>query len=333
MRALIKPRLAPLPRHSLGILVQHNRVKKMTTITYSDRAAGAIVGLAVGDAIGTTVEFRPRGSFTPMTDMVGGGPFNLQPGQWTDDTSMALCIAESLLACGGIDQRDQMERYVRWWKEGHNSSTGRCFDIGNATSSALQRFLLGGNAVAGSKSPGSAGNGCLMRLAPVPIRYGKSGHAELALACQKSSETTHGAEECVDATLLFGRILAATLAGQTKERILTGQEPRSFDGKIRKIAASGYATKTRDQIRGSGYVVDALEAALWCFHTTDTFADAVLTAANLGDDADTTAAITGQIAGAFYGVDGIPAKWRTLLHDGARIQKLARDLAAATAPE
>lgn len=297
-----------------------------------DRARGCLLGLAIGDAIGTTVEFKPRGSFPLMTDMIGGGPFRLKAGEWTDDTSMALCLGASLLK-KGFDLHDQISRYVRWYRKGYMSSTGRCFDIGNATSSALQRFLLGGNAVAGSKSPGSAGNGCLMRLAPVPIRYGKSGHAELALACQKSSETTHGAEECVDATLLFGRILAATLAGQTKERILTGQEPRSFDGKIRKIAASGYATKTRDQIRGSGYVVDALEAALWCFHTTDTFADAVLTAANLGDDADTTAAITGQIAGAFYGVDGIPAKWRTLLHDGARIQKLARDLAAATAPE
>ncbi len=305
----------------------------MKATACSDRDAGALIGLAVCDAIGTTVEFRPRGTFPTVTDMVGGGPFGLLPGQWTDDTSMALCLADSLLICGGTDQRDQMERYVRWWKHGENSSTGRCFDIGNATASALQRFMQDGNPVAGSTNPNTAGNGCLMRLAPVAIRYGRHDRMDLAFAARHSSETTHAAQECVDATMVFCQMLANAIDGASKPDILEGHNPADFPGeltgKVKAIAAGGYRSKTRDQIRGSGYVVDALEAALWCFHTTDSFSDAVLTAANLGDDADTTAAIAGQIAGAYYGIDGIPAVWRKRLHDGAHIEKLARELAEA----
>ena len=100
-------------------------------MTAKDRFHGCLLGLAAGDAVGTTVEFRPRGSFEPLVDMVGGGPFGLEPGQWTDDTSMALCLAESLVELGAFDPRDQMERYVRWWTGGHLSSNGRCFDIGS----------------------------------------------------------------------------------------------------------------------------------------------------------------------------------------------------------
>ena len=103
-----------------------------------DRFHGCLLGLAAGDAVGTTVEFLPRGSFTPLTDMVGGGPFNLKPGQWTDDTSMALCLATSLVERAGFDGRDQMARYCLWKDEGYLSSTGRCFDIGGTTRASLE---------------------------------------------------------------------------------------------------------------------------------------------------------------------------------------------------
>src|ERR1700754_2398601 len=105
-----------------------------------DRAVGALVGLAVGDAVGTTLEFSRRDSMPPLKDMVGGGPFRLQPGQWTDDTSMALCLADSLLACDGLNQHDLMQRFLRWWRDGENSCTGECFDIGITTRTALMRF-------------------------------------------------------------------------------------------------------------------------------------------------------------------------------------------------
>jgi ADP-ribosyl-[dinitrogen reductase] hydrolase len=136
------------------------------------RSRGCLLGLAVGDALGTTLEFKPPGTFTPITDMLGGGPFNLKPGQWTDDTSLALCLAESLIECRGFNPKDQMERYVRWWKEGHLSSTGTCFDIGNTTRAALSAFLKTGNPMSGPTDAYSAGNGSLMRLAPARLRNG-----------------------------------------------------------------------------------------------------------------------------------------------------------------
>src|SRR5690349_3303810 len=136
-----------------------------------ERYRGSLLGLAVGDALGTTLEFSSPGSFIPIEDIVGGGPFHLLPGQWTDDTSMALCLAESLIECKGFDPIDQLERYCRWYREGHLSSTGRCFDIGFTVRNALSRFERGREPYCGSEAPNTAGNGSIMRLAPVPLFY------------------------------------------------------------------------------------------------------------------------------------------------------------------
>ena len=276
-----------------------------------NRARGCLLGLAIGDAIGTTVEFKPRGSFPPVTDMVGGGPFRLKAGEWTDDTSMALCLGASLLE-NGFDLHDQITRYVRWYRKGYMSSTGRCFDIGNATTDALRRFESSGNPEAGSSNPRSAGNGCIMRLAPVPIMFMDTPKKAASLSADQS-KTTHGAIECVEASRLFGEILVRALqSGFTKTQVLVSDESRDDQAtspRLRDIAAGKYHGYERHQIKGTGYVVDSIEAALWCFYTTGNFRDAVLAAANLGDDADTTAAITGQVAGAFYGEAGIPQEW------------------------
>jgi ADP-ribosyl-[dinitrogen reductase] hydrolase len=288
-----------------------------------DRFRGCLLGLAAGDAVGTTVEFRPRGSFTPLTDMVGGGPFNLKPGQWTDDTSMALCLATSLVERAGFDARDQVERYCRWKDEGYLSSTGRCFDIGGTTRASLEAFQRTGEPFCGSTSPGNAGNGSLMRLAAVPMYY----YPDVE-ACERysgeSSRTTHGAAECVDACRLFGRMLCRALAGSSKDEIAFGDRGR-FTGaaKVVAIAAGTYNQKTRDEIPGSGYVIDCLEAALWCFLRTDSYREAILLAANLGDDADTTAAVCGQLAGAYYGAAQIPAGWLERLSLRSEITRLA----------
>jgi len=294
----------------------------------SNRFRGCLLGLAAGDAVGTTVEFRPRGSFTPLTDMVGGGPFHLQPGQWTDDTSMALCLATSLVECGNFDARDQMERYCRWAETGYLSSNGTCFDIGGTVSAALNRFRQTGEPFSGSHDPHSAGNGCIMRLAPIPLFYYPDSAAAEAFAAD-SSRTTHGAGECVDASRLLARMLVRALAGQSKESVAFGaSEDFSGSPKIVAIARGEYWRKTEAEIRGSGYVVASLEAALWCFVHTETFRDAVLCAANLGDDADTTAAICGQLAGAFYGESGIPEAWLERLTMRQEIGELAERLAA-----
>lgn len=292
-----------------------------------DRYRGCLLGLAVGDAIGTAVEFKARGSFPPVTDMLGGGAFNLKPGQWTDDTSMALCLAESLVEKNGFDALDQMNRYLNWYENGYLSSTGRCFDIGNATRQALEKFKATGKPMSGSAHPSSAGNGSLMRLAPVAMFYAPSQTRAQAFA-GKSSRTTHAAKECVDACTLFAGMLVSALDGNEKETVLFEQGVLgSVSEKIQAIAKGEYKDKSAQHIRGNGYVVDALEAALWCFWTTDTFSDAVLAAANLGDDADTTAAICGQVAGAYYGHSSIPVPWLEKLCMREKIINLAEQLA------
>lgn len=277
------------------------------------RFRGALLGLACGDAVGTTVEFSPRGTFTPVTDMVGGGPFNLQAGQWTDDTSMALCLATSLVEKKGFDAHDQMRRYLDWMQQGYLSSTGHCFDIGNTTAAALRRFQQSGDPFSGSTDSRAAGNGSIMRLAPVPMFYYP--HLEdVVYYSAESSRTTHGSLECVDACRVLGAMLYSTFCGLMKDEILFGEPfPEEFEieltPKIRTITDGSYSIKSEDEISGSGYVVNSLEAALWCFWQTDNYRDAILRAVNLGDDADTTAAICGQIAGAYYGVEEIPAEW------------------------
>jgi ADP-ribosyl-[dinitrogen reductase] hydrolase len=288
-----------------------------------ERFRGCLLGLAVGDALGTTLEFRSRGAFEPLTDMIGGGPFGLRPGQWTDDTSMALCMATSLVEQGGFDANDQMNRYCQWVDTGYLSSTGICFDIGNTVASALERYRLDGNPYAGSSDPHAAGNGCIMRLAPIPMYFSPDLEAVERFAGE-SSRTTHGTAECVDACRLFARIICRALLGRSKDEVILGDaKSLAVTARIAAIARGVYQGKSEADMRGSGYVVQSLEAALWAFDRTDSFADAVLMAANLGDDADTTAAVCGQVAGAYYGEPGIPSHWLERLALCAEIGQLA----------
>ena len=294
------------------------------------RFRGCLLGLAVGDALGTTLEFRPPGTFEPLTDMVGGGRFGLLPGQWTDDTSMALCLATSLVERGGFDAADQMSRYCRWEDEGYLSSTGTCFDIGTTVQSALRRYRHDGQPHAGSTDPSTAGNGCLMRLAPIPMYYCPDMEAVERFAAD-SSRTTHGAAECVDASRLLARVICRALLGRPKDDVLLGDAGLQVSGaRLGAIARGDYRGKTAAEIKGSGYVVDCLEAALWAFARTESYADAVLMAANLGNDADTTAAVCGQVAGAYYGDVGIPARWLGCLALRPEIVDLADALGAGT---
>lgn len=299
-------------------------------ISYLDRCAGALVGLACGDAVGTTVEFKPRGSFEPVTDMVGGGPFKLQAGKWTDDTSMALCLAESLLAKKGFDAFDQMERYVRWEKHGYLSSTGACFDIGGTVYAALRRFVTTNNPVAGSTDPNSAGNGALMRLAPVVIFYSPD-IASIQKYAVESTITTHAASEAVECSRLLAHVISNALLEVPRLDWLTRNLPELKEAKVIDLAAGSFLSKTENEIAGTGYSVASLEAALWCFYHSASFEEAVLKAVNLGDDADTTAAIVGQIAGAYYGVNGIPAAWRERLFMAKNIESIAYRLAQCEA--
>ena len=255
--------------------------------------------------------------------MVGGGPFKLKAGEWTDDTSMALCLAESLVESNGFDPLDQMRRYVKWLDDGYLSSNGKCFDIGGTTHDALSRFKRTGNPFSGSIHAQSAGNGCIMRLASVPMFFYPDQKATISM-CGESSRTTHGAPECIEASQLFGAMLFMALGGNDKDDILFGHGMSKFSSSgIQAIAKGEYCIKSESEIFGVGYVVQGLEAALWCFYNTDNFRDAILKAANLGEDADTTAAICGQIAGAFYGESSIPKEWKDQIVMRDVILKLA----------
>ena len=309
----------------------------MSETTTPERFRGCLLGLAAGDALGTTLEFAEPGAFEPIDDMVGGGPFDLQPGQWTDDSSMALCLATSLVERGGFDARDEMQRYVRWRKEGYLSSTGRCFDIGATVKAALSRFESRGDPYAGSTDPNTAGNGSLMRLAPAPMYFAGDAEEAIRMAAD-SSRTTHGAQEAVDACRYYAGLLVGALRGGDKNTLLSASycpveglwEQEPLAAKIAAIAEGSFKHRQPPDIRGGFYVVETLEAALWAFHHSEDFGEGALLAANLGHDADTTAAIYGQLAGAHYGVDAIPSGWREQLAMVDEITSLADRLYAHT---
>lgn len=293
-----------------------------------DRALGAFIGLAVGDALGTTLEFETRDAKPPVNDMVGGGPFSLKAGEWTDDTAMALCLADSLLACDGLDERDLMERFCRWYELGENSCTGSCFDIGITTRKALESFRRTDNPVAGPVDPKTAGNGSIMRLAPLVLRFWND-NDHLKDAARRQSYTTHGAEESVDGCEALATVLASFIGGKPLSDVLSASYGPFCPG-IQAITDGSWRGKARGDIRSSGYVIDSLEAGLWCVAETSTFRDAVLLAVNLGDDADTVGAITGQLAGATYGVSSIPEEWFARLAWTARLATTAEQLFEAS---
>jgi ADP-ribosylglycohydrolase len=300
-----------------------------------ERYRGSLLGLAVGDAVGTTLEFRPPGSFTPIEDMVGGGPFQLKPGQWTDDTSMALCLAESLIEQQGFNPVHQLQKYVRWYREGYLSSTGRCFDIGNTTLDALMRFEKTQEPYCGSTDPRSAGNGSIMRLAPVPLFYAKR-PLEAIEKSGESSRTTHGVATAVDASRYLGALLVGAVNGVTREELLSERyspisgyyEENPLVEEIAEIARGSFKHRQPPEIQGSGYVVKSLEAALWALYHSRSFREGCLLAVNLGDDADTTGAVYGQLAGAFYGESGIPESWRSQVAYRQLIESMADKLFA-----
>lgn len=331
-----------------------------------ERIQGSLVGLAIGDALGASVEFRPNSYLksNPVTDMQGGGTWGLKAGQWTDDTSMALCLAASLIVKGDFDGYDQMCRYKRWLKNGYLSSTGECFDIGKSTRESILNFEqwqqqaaekisqkcgipVDKNAIDqyvadhGEKhgflqqfgSESAAGNGALMRLAPIPLFYFHS-ESEAIENATRGAKLTHGDPRAIDACRFYAALIQRALTATSKEKLL---EPKSYKNcfnpplhaEITAVIEGSYRDKDgyEGKIRGKGFVVQALEAALWAFWSDKgSFKTGVLSAVNLGDDADTTAAIYGQLAGAFYGIGKIPEKWRNELFEREFIITIANGL-------
>jgi ADP-ribosyl-[dinitrogen reductase] hydrolase len=301
----------------------------------ADRSRGSLLGLMLGDALGMPLEFSKRDT-KHVSDLEKGGPFNLDRGYWTDDSSLAFCTAYSLSKCSGFNPRHMMECYSFWYSYGVFSSTEECFDIGNATRQAIESYLRSGEPYSGSADPKSAGNGSLMRLAPIPIFYSDDFHRTVHFAAE-SSKLTHKAIEAVDACRYFAALLYGVLNGESKAKILGGlYSPESdywdlhpLTPSVKKIALGSYKNKDRSQISSSGYVIDTLEAALWAFYRNDNFRSGALEAVNLADDSDTVGAVYGQLAGAFYGEMELPFDWIRKLYKLQAAYHFAQDLLQA----
>jgi ADP-ribosyl-[dinitrogen reductase] hydrolase len=299
----------------------------------TNRRRGCLIGLAVGDALGAAVEFQDPGTFQPVTGYRAGGPHGLAPGEWTDDTSMALALADSIGR--GWDINDQINRYIDWYQNGKYSVNGFCFDIGTTTRYALEEFIQCKDArTSGDHAPEASGNGGIMRLAPVPIAYFDlypKNIRQLATYGEESSLPTHASGQCLSAARYLTIILAALINGEKKEEILSSDwsalrelEVKALHGLVFHLTHAGYRHKSPPEIQGKGWVIASLEAALWAFHNSSSFEEAVLKAVNLGDDADTTGAICGQLAGAYWGESSIPADWRLLLAKREMIEEALR---------
>ncbi|GAB4313167.1 MAG: ADP-ribosylglycohydrolase family protein [Methanobacteriaceae archaeon] len=279
-------------------------------ITINDRIHGCLLGLAIGDAMGAPIEFKAPGTFEPVNGYRSSPVHNLNPGEWTDDTSLALCLADSLIQCKGFDPEDQMQRYLRWYREGYLSINGKCFDIGNTTREALQCFERTHNPYCGPDHEYSTGNGSLMRIAPIPI-YFRHSIDETVKYAALSSRTTHQHPLAVESCQVMACLIQGALEGVKKDDLLSPDylPQMKFHREIKEVVDGSYKRFEPPYIRGSGYVVKSLEASLWAFYNSSNFKDGCLLAVNLGEDSDTTGAIYGQLAGAYYGKDNIPSDW------------------------
>lgn len=324
----------------------------------SDRVSGSLFGLLLCDSLGTAVECQPPGSFDPVTTLRGGGKYQLKPGQFTDDGSMALCLAVALLGSETDTPSTihpsavQMNLYRRWYESGYLSPTGECFDIGITVRTALYKFIsdydrtegskfTSDDAYYGSTSSKASGNGSLMRLAPVPLLYHRDPRNAINEAIN-SSKTTHASQLCLDSCRVYTALIVGALQGATKEELLNSDQlyvpvglPSDYwttettpplESSVVEVMAGSYKNRNPLHIRASGFVIDTMEAALWAFYCTDSFEEGAIKAVNLGDDADTVGAVYGMLAGAYYGVNAIPAEWKEKCSLQGLVQTIADEI-------
>jgi ADP-ribosylglycohydrolase len=290
-----------------------------------DRARGVVLGQACGDALGAQVEFKPRGTFKTPRDMKDGGPHRLKAGMWTDDTAMAVHLAEWLLEANWLADRglppakDLMDRWVSWMRDGVHSPTGTCFDIGGRTAYALNHWERT-RQVTTSSRPFPDGNGAVMRVSPVAVYYWAMPN-ERAIIAEWQARLTHGRLAAKSAVAIADAI-ACLFANGTRDQaigVANGilhehwMDPRYLE---------------RDQVMSEGHTLDTTEAALWCLATAKSAEDCILRAVELGHDADTTAAVAGALAGAYWGASALPQRWVSRVYWREELEALADALVA-----
>lgn len=290
------------------------------------KVKSVMIGHAVGDALGVPVEFCSREELdeSPVTDMTGFGSYPVPAGAWSDDTSMTLAALDSL-SKGVVDYDDIMENFVRWCSEDAYTPTGEMFDIGRTCLTAIRHYLATDGKPAlecGLSDEHSNGNGSLMRIHPfVLYAYAKNlPFVEWLGLIKNGSSITHSHDRSKLGCLIYAFVLYHLLADQSRgaiENALARAECHLRDcaelSYYHRIFSSNFANLMREEIKSTGYVVDTLEAALWCLLTTKDYKSCVLKAVNLGDDTDTVAAVAGGLAGILYGYDSIPLEWRNTL--------------------
>jgi ADP-ribosylglycohydrolase len=300
-----------------------------------ERMLGGLLGLVIGDALGVPVEFRSRAKLgrNPVTGMRGHGTHNQPPGTWSDDSSMALCTAESLIE-KGYDPLDMMVRFERWLHQGYLTPHGEVFDHGAATRAAIDRFSQGlPRSDWGCTGEHENGNGSLMRMLPLSLYVAERDPEIVVKRSQEVSALTHAHPRskicCAYYSLLVRELLhgeGLVQAMKSASSNLTPYLPEEEEETMERLLSEEILQDPEEKIRGSGYVLHCLEASVWCCHQEHTYEESVLRAVNLGEDTDTTGAVTGALAGLIHGVEAIPPEWLEALVQRDHVQELCERL-------
>lgn len=317
----------------------------MTVKMTEEKIVGGLLGVVTGDALGLPVQFltREEVSENPIKGMRGGGVFGTPAGTWSDDSSLTLCLAISLTQVG-YDLRDIAERFVRWFRDGYCTPFGQSFDIGNATQEAMERLMKGISPLeAGPSDEHSNGNGSLMRILPAALYFSHQSDEEMIEKVCKISKITHGHPRSQLGCSLYALYIKDLLLGKSLEEAYKNLQEKKkdiFKGAELEAELSAYQRLLdgtlhqcqEDEIQSSGYVVHTLEAAVWCCLTTQSYRDALLKAVNLGLDSDTVGAVTGGLAGVYYGLAGIPEELKAGIIKRSEIMDLCQKFAKVVVP-
>lgn len=270
-----------------------------------NRQLGALIGLAIGDAFGAPYEFLTPPYTVDTSHYTSGGAHDVEIGEWTDDTSMALCLAKSLIDCNGFNLEDQLNKYTEWYLNGYMSTRGYCFDIGNTTEMSILQFNRSGDIFTKYIDDSFSGNGSIMRLAPIAIKYFNE-EKDLLKFAELSSKTTHGSQKSIEGCLFLAKLLSGAIKGVSKDVLLDIEfyKELNLSKELSQIVEGSF--KNKIVFKNSGYVFDTIESSLAAFWKFDDFKSGLDWIVSLGNDTDTAGAVYGQMAGSYYGLNGIP---------------------------